>query len=53
MRSGYEASGVVLAVGDGAEGPGGPLHPATQVIAYPVPGAYADRAGGAGVQRAG
>jgi NADPH:quinone reductase-like Zn-dependent oxidoreductase len=25
MRLGYEASGVVRAVGEGAEGPGGPL----------------------------
>jgi len=41
MRLGYEASGVVRAVGEGAEGPGGPLHPGDEVIAYPVRGAYA------------
>ena len=41
MRLGYEASGVVRAVGDGAEGPGGPLHLGDEVIAYPVRGAYA------------
>jgi NADPH:quinone reductase-like Zn-dependent oxidoreductase len=41
MRLGYEASGVVQAVGEGAEGPGGPLHPGDEVIAYPVQGAYA------------
>jgi NADPH:quinone reductase-like Zn-dependent oxidoreductase len=41
MRLGYEASGVVRAVGDGAEGPGGALHPGDEVVAYPVHGAYA------------
>jgi NADPH2:quinone reductase len=41
MRLGYEASGVVLAVGDGAVGPAGPVRPGDAVIAYPVPGAYA------------
>ena len=41
MRLGYEASGVVLAVGDGAEGPAGAVRPGDAVIAYPVPGAYA------------
>ncbi len=41
IRLGYEASGVVRAVGDGAEGPGGPLHVGDEVIAYPVRGAYA------------
>jgi len=41
MRLGYEASGVVLAVGEGAEGPAGPVRPGDAVIAYPVPGAYA------------
>jgi NADPH2:quinone reductase len=41
MRLGYEASGVVLAVGEGAEGPAGALRPGDAVIAYPAPGAYA------------
>jgi NADPH:quinone reductase-like Zn-dependent oxidoreductase len=41
MRLGLEASGVVRALGDGAEGPGGPLHVGDEVIAYPVQGAYA------------
>ncbi len=41
MRLGLEASGVVRAVGERAEGPGGPLHPGDEVIAYPVQGAYA------------
>ncbi len=41
MRLGYEAAGVVRAVGAGAEGPGGPVHPGDEVIAYPVQGAYA------------
>ncbi len=41
MRLGYEASGVVLAVGADAEGPAGAVRPGEAVIAYPVPGAYA------------
>jgi NADPH2:quinone reductase len=41
MRLGFEAAGVVTAVGDGAEGPAGPVSPGDEVIAYPVPGAYA------------
>jgi len=41
VRLGLEASGVVRAVGDGAEGPGGPLHRGDEVIGYPVQGAYA------------
>ncbi len=41
MRLGLEASGVVRALGDGAEGPGGPLHVGDEVIAFPVEGAYA------------
>jgi NADPH:quinone reductase-like Zn-dependent oxidoreductase len=41
MRLGFEASGVVRALGEGAEGPGGPLHVGDEVIAYPVQGAYA------------
>jgi NADPH:quinone reductase len=41
MRLGYEAAGVITAVGEGAEGPVGALHPGDEVIAYPVQGAYA------------
>jgi NADPH:quinone reductase len=41
MPVGMEAAGVVTAVGDGAEGPGGPLSVGDEVMAYPVPGAYA------------
>jgi NADPH:quinone reductase-like Zn-dependent oxidoreductase len=41
IRLGFEAAGVVRAVGEGAEGPGGPLHTGDAVIAYPVQGAYA------------
>jgi NADPH:quinone reductase-like Zn-dependent oxidoreductase len=41
MRLGYEVSGMVRAVGDGAEGPGGPVHRGDEVIAYPVQGGYA------------
>ena len=41
MPVGMEAAGVVTAVGDGAEGPGGPLSVGDEVIAYPLPGAYA------------
>ena len=41
MRLGREAAGVVVAVGDGAEGPAGPLHPGDEVVAYPIQGAYA------------
>jgi NADPH:quinone reductase-like Zn-dependent oxidoreductase len=41
MRLGYEASGVVLAVGEGADGPAGVVRPGDAVIAYPAPGAYA------------
>lgn len=41
IRLGYEAAGVVTAVGEGAEGPAGPVHEGDEVIAYPVQGAYA------------
>jgi NADPH2:quinone reductase len=41
MPVGSEASGVVTAVGDGAEGPAGPIHPGDEVILYRAPGAYA------------
>jgi len=38
---GSEAAGVVTAVGDGAEGPAGPIHPGDEVVLYPIEGAYA------------
>jgi NADPH2:quinone reductase len=41
IRLGYEAAGVVTAVGEGAEGPAGPVREGDEVIAYPVQGAYA------------
>jgi NADPH:quinone reductase-like Zn-dependent oxidoreductase len=41
MRLGLEAAGVVLAVGEGAQGPAGPVQPGDEVIAYPAGGAYA------------
>ena len=41
MRLGLEAAGVVKAVGEGAEGPAGPVGVGAEVIAYPVQGAYA------------
>jgi NADPH:quinone reductase-like Zn-dependent oxidoreductase len=41
MPLGQELSGVVTAVGDGAEGPAGPLRVGDEVMAYPVSGAYA------------
>jgi NADPH:quinone reductase-like Zn-dependent oxidoreductase len=40
---GAEVSGVVAAVGDGADGPGGPIAVGDEVIAWPVSGGYADR----------
>jgi NADPH:quinone reductase-like Zn-dependent oxidoreductase len=43
MPLGLEASGIVLAVGPGAEGPAGEIHPGDEVIAYRAPGAYAAR----------
>lgn len=41
MRLGFEAAGVVVAVGEDAEGPLGVLHPRDEVVVYPVGGAYA------------
>jgi NADPH:quinone reductase len=43
MRLGFEAAGVVLAVGEGAVGPAGPVAVGDEVIAYPAGGAYAQR----------
>ncbi|MDQ6613951.1 MAG: NADP-dependent oxidoreductase [Actinomycetota bacterium] len=41
IRLGFEAAGVVLAVGDDAEGPAGRIHPGDEVIAFRIAGAYA------------
>ena len=41
IHLGYEAAGVVSAVGGDAEGPAGPVHIGDEVIAYPIHGAYA------------
>jgi NADPH:quinone reductase-like Zn-dependent oxidoreductase len=41
IRLGYEAAGVVTEVGEGAEGPAGPVQVADEVIVYSVQGAYA------------
>jgi NADPH:quinone reductase-like Zn-dependent oxidoreductase len=41
MAVGFEASGVVTAVGDGAVGPAGPIRAGDEVILYRAPGAYA------------
>lgn len=43
MRLGREAAGVIVAVGEGAEGPAGPISIGDEVIAFPVSGAYAER----------
>lgn len=43
MRLGYEAAGVVVAVGPDAIGPTGPVAVGDEVIAYRISGAYADR----------
>ncbi len=41
MRLGFEAAGVITAVGEAAKGPAGALNVGDEVIAYPVQGAYA------------
>ncbi len=43
MPLGYEASGTVLEIGAGAEGPAGPVGVGDEVIAFRVTGAYAER----------
>jgi NADPH:quinone reductase-like Zn-dependent oxidoreductase len=43
MSLGLESSGVVLAVGDGAQGPAGEVHVGDEVIAFRAPGSYAAR----------
>lgn len=42
MRFGSEVAGTVASVGDGAEGPMGPISVGDSVIGYPVSGGYAD-----------
>jgi NADPH2:quinone reductase len=43
MSLGLESSGVVLAVGDGAEGPAGVVHVGDEFVAFRAPGSYAER----------
>jgi NADPH:quinone reductase-like Zn-dependent oxidoreductase len=43
MPVGFEAAGVVTAVGSGAAGPGGPVRPGDDVILYRITGAYASQ----------
>jgi NADPH:quinone reductase len=43
MRLGFEASGVVTAVGPDATGPAGPVSVGDEVIGFRLAGAYADR----------
>lgn len=43
MRLGLEAAGVVVAVGEEAIGPAGPISVGDEVMAYPISGAYAER----------
>ncbi len=43
MRIGFEAAGVVSAVGDDAVGPVGPVAVGDEVILFRAPGAYAER----------
>lgn len=42
-RVGFEAAGVVVAVGPGAEGPAGPVTAGDEVVAFRVTGAYAEQ----------
>jgi NADPH:quinone reductase-like Zn-dependent oxidoreductase len=42
LRLGFEAAGVVTAVGDGATGPAGEIHVGDEVIVYQIDGAYAE-----------
>jgi NADPH:quinone reductase-like Zn-dependent oxidoreductase len=41
IHLGFEAAGVVVATGEKAEGPGGPIRAGDEVILYRVPSAYA------------
>lgn len=43
LRLGYEAAGVVTAVGADAHGPAGPVRVGDEVIAFPVDGGYAEQ----------
>jgi len=43
LRLGLEAAGVVTAVADRAEGPGGPVQAGDEVVAFRVAGAYAEQ----------
>ncbi|MDQ1418992.1 MAG: NADPH:quinone reductase [Acidimicrobiaceae bacterium] len=43
IRLGFEAAGVVAAVGEDAEGPAGAVHPGDDVIAYRIQGGYASQ----------
>jgi NADPH:quinone reductase-like Zn-dependent oxidoreductase len=43
LRLGFEAAGVVTEVGEGAEGPAGPIAVGDEVIGFRLTGAYADR----------
>jgi NADPH:quinone reductase len=43
MRVGFEASGVISAVGSDATGPAGPIAVGDEVIAFRIDGAYAER----------
>lgn len=43
LRLGAEVAGVVAAVGEGAEGPSGPVSLGEEVVAYPIQGGYAER----------
>ena len=42
LRLGYEAAGVVTAVGEDAQGPAGPISLGDEVIGWPLRGAYAE-----------